>query len=432
MTTLILVLLVFWFCWSWLKGYLPIQSMFSMCGCRDYMFQGMPVQTWIFDRHLMYCVCQEWGSCSSWQLQHRGDKGCHSVSSARCMAQRWSKSQTIDVWISWTSHIRFTLESSSCPIFVLDPGSWDCGSCEKLVSRSSYRQWSKGSKQDCGPKSIFVDLVFRRAKLETAIAKCGHVLPALQEVFALLHFHITDRFSGFHHPILCPHVWRDSKLSVFVCRSSTYTWNYWKKGRIGNQRNFWSATFSILSFTTRFCHNHRVNGLVCGTSNCFSTVLCSNQVLVLVLTTVETCFIEQLYKDKRSYDYKSVRRWTTQKKIGYSLVKCDKVTLIPVHRHNGLGSFFPSASKNCMCFCPSSQEFWFCIPTDPGPNPPRCPLVLGSHKYPWQKDWVPWFSERCRWHCSSSPCKLTSCHYNCDFPLFIAQVPKLCVDTSLL
>jgi hypothetical protein len=51
-----------------------------------------------------------------------------------------------------------------------------------------------------------VDLVFRRAKLETAIAKCGHVLPALQEVFALLHFHITDRFSGFHHPILCPHV----------------------------------------------------------------------------------------------------------------------------------------------------------------------------------------------------------------------------------
>ncbi len=111
----------------------------------------MPVQTWIFDRHLMHCVWQKWGSCSSWQLQHRGDKGCHSVSSARCMAQRWSKSQTIDVWISWTSHIRFTLESSSCPIFVLDPGSWDGGSCEKLVSRSSYRQWSKGSKQDCGP-----------------------------------------------------------------------------------------------------------------------------------------------------------------------------------------------------------------------------------------------------------------------------------------
>jgi hypothetical protein len=26
------------------------------------------------------------------------------------------------------------------------------------------------------------------------LQKCGHVLPALQEVFALLHFHITDRF----------------------------------------------------------------------------------------------------------------------------------------------------------------------------------------------------------------------------------------------
>ncbi|KAH9575977.1 hypothetical protein CY35_01G139300 [Sphagnum magellanicum] len=44
-----------------------------------------------------------------------------------------------------------------------------------------------------------------------------------------------------------------------------------------------------------------------------------------------TFFYNKLYKDKRSYDYKSVRRWTTQKKIGYSLVKCDKI-LVPIHQ----------------------------------------------------------------------------------------------------
>lgn len=40
---------------------------------------------------------------------------------------------------------------------------------------------------------------------------------------------------------------------------------------------------------------------------------------------VYTVNVTQLFKDKRSYDYKSVRRWTTQKKIGYSLIDCDKV-----------------------------------------------------------------------------------------------------------
>ncbi|KAL5541864.1 hypothetical protein UlMin_009574 [Ulmus minor] len=31
------------------------------------------------------------------------------------------------------------------------------------------------------------------------------------------------------------------------------------------------------------------------------------------------------------YDYKSVRRWTTQKKLGYSLIDCDKI-FVPVHK----------------------------------------------------------------------------------------------------
>jgi sentrin-specific protease 1 len=44
-----------------------------------------------------------------------------------------------------------------------------------------------------------------------------------------------------------------------------------------------------------------------------------------------TFFYNKLFKDKRSYDYKSVRRWTTQRKIGYSLADCDKI-LVPIHQ----------------------------------------------------------------------------------------------------
>eukprot|EP00270_Netrium_digitus_P008471 TRINITY_DN2535_c0_g1_i1.p1 TRINITY_DN2535_c0_g1~~TRINITY_DN2535_c0_g1_i1.p1 ORF type:complete len:227 (+),score=62.57 TRINITY_DN2535_c0_g1_i1:210-890(+) len=34
----------------------------------------------------------------------------------------------------------------------------------------------------------------------------------------------------------------------------------------------------------------------------------------------------------KGYDYKSVRRWTTQKKLGYQLKDCNKV-IVPVHKH---------------------------------------------------------------------------------------------------
>jgi hypothetical protein len=33
----------------------------------------------------------------------------------------------------------------------------------------------------------------------------------------------------------------------------------------------------------------------------------------------------QLISGKNGYDYKSVRRWTSQRKLGYSLIECDKV-----------------------------------------------------------------------------------------------------------
>ncbi|XP_002970173.2 ubiquitin-like-specific protease ESD4 [Selaginella moellendorffii] len=44
-----------------------------------------------------------------------------------------------------------------------------------------------------------------------------------------------------------------------------------------------------------------------------------------------TFFYNKLFKDKDKYDYKAVRRWTTQKKLGYSLLDCDKI-FVPIHK----------------------------------------------------------------------------------------------------
>ncbi|XP_076891484.1 ubiquitin-like-specific protease ESD4 [Bidens hawaiensis] len=44
-----------------------------------------------------------------------------------------------------------------------------------------------------------------------------------------------------------------------------------------------------------------------------------------------TFFYKKLISGKTGYDYKSVRRWTTQKKLGYSLHDCDNI-FIPVHK----------------------------------------------------------------------------------------------------
>ncbi|PQM42734.1 ubiquitin-like-specific protease ESD4 [Prunus yedoensis var. nudiflora] len=44
-----------------------------------------------------------------------------------------------------------------------------------------------------------------------------------------------------------------------------------------------------------------------------------------------TFFYKKLIGGKSNYDYKSVRRWTTQKKLGYSLIECDKI-FVPIHK----------------------------------------------------------------------------------------------------
>ncbi|KAI5069130.1 hypothetical protein GOP47_0015431 [Adiantum capillus-veneris] len=58
---------------------------------------------------------------------------------------------------------------------------------------------------------------------------------------------------------------------------------------------------------------------------------CREQKLYLKCHFFNTFFFNKLYKDARSYDYKAVRRWTTQRKLGYSLLECDKI-FVPIHK----------------------------------------------------------------------------------------------------
>ncbi|GFZ13994.1 cysteine proteinases superfamily protein [Actinidia rufa] len=40
---------------------------------------------------------------------------------------------------------------------------------------------------------------------------------------------------------------------------------------------------------------------------------------------------DELFSGRNAYDFKSVRRWTTQRKLGYSLLECDKI-FVPIHK----------------------------------------------------------------------------------------------------
>ncbi|XP_048428280.1 ubiquitin-like-specific protease ESD4 [Pyrus x bretschneideri] len=44
-----------------------------------------------------------------------------------------------------------------------------------------------------------------------------------------------------------------------------------------------------------------------------------------------TFFYTKLISGKGGYDYKSVRRWTTERKLGYYLIDCDKI-FVPIHK----------------------------------------------------------------------------------------------------
>ncbi|KAM7463075.1 hypothetical protein LguiA_031196 [Lonicera macranthoides] len=44
-----------------------------------------------------------------------------------------------------------------------------------------------------------------------------------------------------------------------------------------------------------------------------------------------TFFYKKLFSGRNSYDFKSVKRWTTQRKLGYCLRDCDKI-FVPIHK----------------------------------------------------------------------------------------------------
>ncbi|XP_078446748.1 cysteine proteinases superfamily protein isoform X1 [Wolffia australiana] len=44
-----------------------------------------------------------------------------------------------------------------------------------------------------------------------------------------------------------------------------------------------------------------------------------------------TFFYKKLTGGRGNYDFKSVRRWTTQRKLGYGLIECDKI-FVPIHK----------------------------------------------------------------------------------------------------
>lgn len=44
-----------------------------------------------------------------------------------------------------------------------------------------------------------------------------------------------------------------------------------------------------------------------------------------------TFFYKKLVSGNDGYDFKAVRRWTTQRRIGYGLIECDKI-FVPIHR----------------------------------------------------------------------------------------------------
>ncbi|KAJ7955108.1 ubiquitin-like-specific protease ESD4 [Quillaja saponaria] len=44
-----------------------------------------------------------------------------------------------------------------------------------------------------------------------------------------------------------------------------------------------------------------------------------------------TFFYKKLVSGRNGYDFKSVRRWTSQRKLGYSLIECDKI-FVPIHK----------------------------------------------------------------------------------------------------
>jgi len=75
----------------------------------------------------------------------------------------------------------------------------------------------------------------------------------------------------------------------------------------------------------------------------------------------------QLISGPNGYDFKSVRRWTSQRKLGYSLLECDKVIMLEliVFASSNFDCFFVLNFHLLYCyyqiFVPIHQEIHWCL-----------------------------------------------------------------------
>ena len=187
-------------------------------------------------------------------------------------------------------------------------------------------------------------------------------------------------------------MWRvKNNMALVFCtfclfRLSIFIWNSSRRENFGSQKDTWNAIFSTHSFTIRFVHLKFIfllTRIVAG-----NLALCNDIVLWNA---------SQLYKDAHSYDYKSVRRWTTPKKLGYSLLECEKVLMCNVY---GL-----ELKWKCNIYIYICIDLWFYYLADFCSHTSRYSLVLGCHQRAWKENSVSRFPWRAWWECSTCACK---------------------------
>lgn len=105
---------------------------------------------------------------------------------------------------------------------------------------------------------------------------------------------------------------------------------------------------------------------------CFVLLMFRNAILSLSL--VLSLVLPQLVGGRGGYNFQSVRRWTSQKKLGYSLLECDKVCFSKFRFHYSVFLWEVSTCAFVLihpCFLLIFLDF--CA------YPQRSPLVSGSY-----------------------------------------------------
>lgn len=79
-----------------------------------------------------------------------------------------------------------------------------------------------------------------------------------------------------------------------------------------------------------------------------------------------TFFYNKLFADSQKYGYKNVQRWTSEKKLGYSILDCDLV-LVPVHqaRTPRFRQHSPAPLPPLGVWCAADVCCWLLLPRSP-------------------------------------------------------------------